>query len=72
MPNSSTNERPRSTSPPSRKSASTASSVVPAVMIVRDRVSLMPSLITCASGSRFGLRMFSRTRSKMTTVSLTE
>ncbi len=41
-------------------------------MIVRDSVSLMPSLMTWVSGSRLGLRMFSRTRSKMTTVSLTE
>ena len=46
--------------------------LVPAVMIVRDNVWLTAVLTTCSSGSRRFDRVFSRTRSKMTIVSLTE
>ena len=72
MPTSIVNAKPSSTSPPNRYSASTARNVVPAVMIVRLSVWLTLSLTTFSSESRRLLRMFSRTRSKMTMVSFTE
>ena len=50
----------------------TARNVVPAVMMVRDSVWLTLRLTTSSSDSFFADRWFSRTRSKMTIVSLTE
>ena len=50
----------------------TLSSVVPAVMTVRLSVWLTATLTMCARLSRRIVRMFSRTRSKITMVSLTE
>ena len=48
------------------------SSAVPAVMTVRPSVWFRAMLMTSYSESRRWLRMFSRTRSKMTMVSLVE
>ena len=66
------NANPRSTSPPKKYSASTVNSVVPDVMIVRLSVWLTDSLTVVSSDSRRLVRRFSRIRSKMTMVSLTE
>ena len=72
MPTIIVNANPCSTSPPNRNSAIADSSAVPAVMTVRPSVWLIAMLMTSFSDSRRIFRMFSRTRSKMTMVSLVE
>ena len=72
MPTTIVNAKPCSTSPPKKNSASDDSSAVPEVMIVRPSVWLMATLMTVSSESRRMLRRFSRTRSKITIVSLVE
>ena len=64
--------KPRITSPPRMKSATRARSVVTEVIIVRLRVSLIEMLSTSLSAFFLYFRRFSRTRSKTTTVSLSE
>jgi hypothetical protein len=54
---------PRITSPPKKNSASKASVVVMAVMVVRDSVELIATLSSSATGSRLCLRIISRMRS---------
>ena len=62
--------KPRMVSPPKKKIASSVTSVVPEVLIVRDSVELM-ALFTFSLRLRLGyMPRYSRIRSKTTTVSL--
>ena len=73
MPTTIVNAKPCSTSPPKRNSASAVSSAVPDVMIVRPSVWLIDDVDDVIAASRGASpRRFSRTRSKMTIVSLVE
>ena len=71
-PTSRAKAKPRMTSPPSRRSDTMTISVRPDVRMVRLRVWLRLSLTTDGKSSHRRLRMFSRTRSKMTIVSFRE
>ena len=72
MPTTIVNAKPCSTSPPKKNSASEVSSAVPDVMTVRPSVWFTDALITSNIESRRIDRRFSRTRSKITIVSLVE
>ena len=72
MPTIIVNAKPFSTSPPNRYSDTTLSSVVPAVMMVRPSVWLIDVFMMSQIESRRMSFRFSRTRSKMTMVSLVE
>ena len=72
MPTTIVNAKPWSTSPPKKNSASDDSSAVPDVMMVRPRVWLIATLMMLPRLSRRMPRRFSRTRSKITIVSLVE
>ena len=62
--------KPRIVSPPKKKIASSVTSVVPEVLIVRERVELI-ALLTFSRSDRLGYNpRNSRMRSKTTTVSL--
>ena len=72
MPTTIVNAKPWRTSPPKKNRASAVRSAVPDVMIVRLSVWFTDALITSRSESRRIDRRFSRTRSKITIVSLVE
>ena len=63
MPTKRTNEKPRMTSPPRKKSAATVRNVRAAVRNVRERVSLIDRLTRGERASFFGFSRFSRIRS---------
>ena len=71
-PKNMTSANGRMTSPPNRDSASSEDSVVPWVSTLRGSVSLIERLRICSKVSFLCFFRFSRTRSKMMIVSLSE
>ena len=72
MPTTMVNANPCSTSPPKKNKASAVSSAVPEVITVRPSVWFTEALMISGMESRRIERRFSRTRSKITIVSLVE
>ena len=71
-PNSMAKLKPRSTSPPRKYRANRTKMVVRPVRNVRDSVWLIERSSSSMNGMALYLRIFSRTRSKTTTLSLIE